>query len=199
MKIKLTEEQYKRLLVENDKDFLDGAINFKHIGNKVSPFIVKLFNIINEKCKDCAFDKMTAMIKNDFALTEQEATLLTYNYNNFKIGTKGITDDFSEVLGEPLIYYGKFLYDTTVPVHGRVYGEIGGWAEGYATSYEDFLEVLQNGEGDVVIDWNDRVDAELYDVDWELDDEGAEERTIDDTDDYDEDNMEEFLNRVSIG
>ena len=69
---------------------------------------------------------MTAMIKNDFALTEQEATLLTYNYNNFKIGTKGITDDFSEVLGEPLIYYGKFLYDTTVPVHGRVYGEIGG-------------------------------------------------------------------------
>ena len=46
MKIKLTEEQYKRLLVENDKDFLDGQVNFKHIGNKVTPFVVRLFNII---------------------------------------------------------------------------------------------------------------------------------------------------------
>ena len=91
------------------------------------------------------------------------------------------------------------MYDTTVPVHGRVYGEISGWAEGYATSYENFLEVLQNGEGDVVIDWNDRVDAELYDVDWEIDDDSAMERTIDDADDYNEDDMEEFLNRVSIG
>ena len=45
MKIKLTEEQYNRLLVENDKDFLDGYINFKHIGNKVTPFIVRLFGL----------------------------------------------------------------------------------------------------------------------------------------------------------
>ena len=84
MKIKLTEEQYNRLLVENDKDFLDGQVNFKHIGNKVSPFIVRLFNIINEKCKDCPWDHMVGIIKNDFSLTEQEATLLTYNYNNFR-------------------------------------------------------------------------------------------------------------------
>jgi len=199
MKIKLTEEQYNRLLVEDDKDFLDGAINFKHIGNKVSPFIVKLFNIINEKCKDCPWDQVVGIIKNDFALTEEEATLLTYNYNNFRAHRPNDEWTFDEALGEPLIYYGKFLYDTAVPVHGRVYGEISGWAEGYATSYEDFLEVLQNGEGDVVIDWNDRVDAELYDVDWDIDDDGAMERTIDDADEYDEDNMEEFLNRVSIG
>ena len=63
MKIKLTEEQYNRLLVENDKDFLDGQVNFKHIGNKVSPFIVKLFNIINEKCKDCPWDQVVGIIK----------------------------------------------------------------------------------------------------------------------------------------
>ena len=198
MKIKLTEEQYNRLLVENEKDFLDGDVNFKHIGNKVTPFIVKLFNIINEKCKDCSWDQMVGIIKNDFALTEQEAILLTYNYNNFRAHRPNDEWTFDEALGEPLIYYGKFLYDTTVPVHGRVYGEISGWAEGYATSYEDFLEVLQNGEGDVVIDWNDRVEAELYDVDWEIDDDSAMERTIDDADDYNEDDMEEFLNRVSI-
>ena len=49
MKIKLTEEQYNRLLVENDKDFLDGKVEFPHIGNKVNKFIVKLFNYIYEK------------------------------------------------------------------------------------------------------------------------------------------------------
>jgi len=199
MKIKLTEEQYNRLLVEDDKDFLDGAINFKHIGNKVSPFIVKLFNIINEKCKDCPFDKMTAMIKNDFALTEQEATLLTYNYNNFRGKRPNDEWTFDEVLGEPLVYYGKFLYDMSVPVYGSVHGEIDGWAEGYATSYEDFIEVLQNGEAEVSVDWNDRVDVELYDVDWEVDDDYANDKTIEAGDEYDEDNMEEFLNRVSIG
>ena len=34
MKIKLTEQQYNRLLVENDKSFLDGNVDFPHIGNE---------------------------------------------------------------------------------------------------------------------------------------------------------------------
>ena len=62
MKIKLTEEQYKRLLVENDKDFLDGQVNFKHIGNKVTPFIVKLYNIIAQK-SEMTWDSQVGMIK----------------------------------------------------------------------------------------------------------------------------------------
>ena len=49
MKIKLTEDQYKRLLVENDKSFLDGKVEFPHIGNVVNKFIVKLFNYLYEK------------------------------------------------------------------------------------------------------------------------------------------------------
>lgn len=200
MKIKLTEEQYNRLLVEDDKDFLDGDINFKHIGNKVSPFLVKLFNIINEKCNDCPFDKMTAMIENDFALTEQEATLLTYNYNNFRAHRPNDEWTFDAVLGEPLIYYGKFLYDMEVPVQGIVDGYISGWVEAYATSYEDLLEVLQNGEGEVTADWNDRVDANVHDVDWDVDEDYAIERVREYIEDgEDEDNMEEFLNKVSIG
>jgi len=199
MKIKLTEEQYNRLLVEDDKDFLDGAINFKHIGNKVTPFLVRLFNIVNEKCNDCPFDKMTAMIKNDFALTEQEATLLTYNYNNFRAKRPNDEWTFDAVLGEPLVYYGKFLYDTEVPVQGYVSGYIGGWAEAYATSYENFLEQLQNGDAEMTADWSDSVEAEMYDVDWDIDDDYAVDRVIDDAGDYDEEDMEEFLNKVSIG
>ena len=45
MKIRLTESQYSRLLKEDDKDFLDGMVNFKTIGNKVNFAIAKLFNM----------------------------------------------------------------------------------------------------------------------------------------------------------
>ena len=199
MKIKLTEEQYNRLLVENDKDFLGGQVNFEHIGNKVTPFIVRLFNIINKKCKDCPFNELVAIIKNDFALTEQEATLLTYNYNNFRAHRPNDEWTFDEVLGEPLIYYGKFLYDTQVPVDGTVTGFISGWAEGYATSYEDFLEVLQNREAKMTADWNAVADAEIHDIDWSIDDDYAIENVGDEVGEYYEDDFSDFIGNVSIG
>jgi len=198
MKIKLTEEQYNRLLVENDKDFLDGQVNFKHIGNKVTPFIVKLFNILKEKCKDCPFDKMMSMIKNDFALTEQEATLLTYNFNNFNAKNSFI-EDFKEVLGQPLVYYGKFLYDMNIPVYGQVNGMIDGWAEGYGTSYVDFLEQIGNGDVEIIADWSGRVDADTYDVEWSVDDDYAQDQVSDIWHEYDEDDLSDFIDRVSIG
>jgi len=197
MKIKLTEEQYNRLLVENDKDFLDGQVNFKHIGNKVTPFIVRLFNIIAKK-SEMTWDAQVRMIKNDFSLTEQEATLLTYNFNNFK-SQKGVTDDFNEVLGQPLVYYGKFLFDMDVPVYGNIGGTIDGWAEGYATSYEDFLEQIQNGDVEAIPDWSSRVDADTYDVDWEVDEDYANDKVSDVGDEYDEADSSDFMDRVSIG
>ena len=198
MKVKLTEEQYNRLLVENEKDFLDGDVNFKHIGNKVTPFVVRLFNIINEKCKDCPWDQMVGMIKNDFSLTEAEAVLLTYNFNNFK-AQKGITDDFSSVLGEPLVYYGRFIFDTEVPVFGTVSGYIDGYAEAYATSYEEFLEQLQNGDVEVVADWNNRVDSYDHDTDWEVDHDYAHDRVSDNTSDFSEEELDDFKDSVTIG
>lgn len=197
MKIKLTEEQYNRLLVENDKDFLDGQVNFKHIGNKVTPFIVKLFNILKEKCKDCPFDKMMSMIKNDFALTEQEATLLTYNFNNFNAKNSFI-EDFKEVLGQPLVYYGKFLYDMNIPVYGQVNGMIDGWAEGYGTSYADFLEQIGNGDVEIIADWSGSVDADTYDVEWSVDDDYAQDQVSDIWHEYDEDDLSDFIDRVSM-
>ena len=197
MKIKLTEEQYNRLLVENDKDFLDGDVNFKHIGNKVTPFIVKLFNIIAQKSKK-TWDAQVGMVKNDFSLSEAEAVLLVYNFNNFK-ALKGITDDFSEVLGEPLTYYGRFSFDTEVPVFGTVSGYIDGHAEGYATSYEDFLENLQNGDIEVVPNWNGRVDTDDYNTEWEVDHDYAHDRVADLTMDYDEEELDDFKDRVTIG
>ena len=197
MKIKLTEEQYNRLLVENEKDFLDGDVNFKHIGNKVTPFIVKLFNIIAKK-SEMTWDAEVRMIKNDFSLTEAEAVLLTYNFNNFK-AQKGITDDFSSVLGEPLVYYGRFIFNTEVPVFGTVSGYIDGYAEAYATSYEEFLEQLQNGDVEVVADWNNRVDSYDHDTNWEVDRDYAQDRVSDNTIDFDEEELGDFKDRVTIG
>ena len=197
MKIKLTEEQYNRLLVENEKDFLDGDVNFKHIGNKVTPFIVKLFNIIAKK-SEMTWDAQVRMIKNDFSLTEAEAVLLTYNFNNFK-AQKGITDDFSSVLGEPLVYYGRFIFDTEVPVFGTVSGYIDGYAEAYATSYEEFLEQLQNGDVEVVADWNNRVDSYDNDTEWEVDHDYAHDRVSDNTSDFSEEELDDFKDSVTIG
>lgn len=199
MKIKLTEEQYKRLLVENDKDFLDGQVNFQHIGNKVTPFIVKLFNIISKKSK-MTWDAQVGMVKNDFSLTEAEAVLLVYNFNNFK-STKGITDDFSEVLGEPLIYYGKFIFDTDIPVFGTVSGYIDGYAEGYATSYEEFRDQLEDGDVEILPDWNNSVETYDHNTEWEVDHDYAMDRLQDNIMDYDvEDLMDsEFMDKVSIG
>jgi len=197
MKIKLTEYQYNRLLLENDKDFLDGYVNFKHIGNKVTPFVVRLFNIIAKK-SEMTWDAQVRMIKNDFSLTEAEAVLLTYNFNNFK-AQKGITDDFSSVLGEPLVYYGRFIFDTEVPVFGTVSGYIDGYAEAYATSYEEFLEQLQNGDVEVVPDWNNRVDSYDNDTEWEVDHDYAHDRVSDNTSDFSEEELDDFKDSVTIG
>jgi hypothetical protein len=194
MRIKLTEEQYNRLLVENEKDFLDGQVNFKHIGNKVNPFIVKLFTIIYNKCNKCDYARVMKMIKNDFSLTEAESHLLSYNYHQFLL--KDGTGNFNHFLGEPLEYYGKFVFDTPVPVYGTVWGYIAGVAEGYATSYEDFIDQLRDGMFDVSADWRHNVEADTYDVDWELEDDHANEKIVDDVADYDED---EIMDRITIG
>ena len=74
MKIKLTEEQYNRLLVENDKDFLEGEVNFRHVGNKINKFIVKLFNILKKKGISELYPAMN-MLKVDFSLDEDESLM----------------------------------------------------------------------------------------------------------------------------
>ena len=101
MKIRLTENQYKRLLKEDDKDFLDGEVNFKNIGNKVDRFIAKLFcNLVkNDKYKpnDLTTEKLKSSnpfkygqlhnIKNRIielgGYSDSESLLLTYNYVKF--------------------------------------------------------------------------------------------------------------------
>jgi hypothetical protein len=47
--------------------------------------------------------------------------------------------------------------------------------------------------------WNDRVDADTYDVEWSVDEDYAHDQLSDVSMDYNEDDLSDFIERVSIG
>ena len=207
MRIKLTEEQYNRLLVENDKKFLDGKVEFPNIGNKVSKFIVKLFNYIHKKVGHTAeglgrWGSIVRIIKHDFSLSQSEAILLTYNYNGFSNKNHGVKEgDYSKFLGEPLEFYGDFKFNTQVPVYARVNGEMDGWVTGTATSQDEFIEKLASGDyDDIDSDWNS--DVQEYDEhgpEWEIDSDYAYDRISDEIGDLRRDgDIKHIKDRIEI-
>ena len=170
MKIKLTEQQYNRLLVENDKSFLDGKVDFPHIGNKVNKFIVKLFNYIYEKKGSYTPSQnweIREMMVRDFGLTVPEAKLLIHNYDLFS--DEGVSE-FSSYLGEPLEFYGELKFNTRIPMSAYISGTMDGYITGHATSVDDFIDKLENNDWeDVDTDWNDDIESYPEDVEWEID------------------------------
>ncbi len=171
MKIKLTEGQYKRLLVENDKSFLDGKVDFPHIGNKVNKFIVKLFNYIHQKVgpfTQSNRNDIKDIITRDFGLTKAEAELLRHNYANFSHDTD--TDDFSEFIGADLEFYGELKFNTRIPMQAWITGTMDGYVTGHATSVDDFIDKLEkDGWEDVDTDWLGDVESYAEDAEWEID------------------------------
>jgi len=171
MKIKLTEGQYNRLLVEDDKKFLDGKVEFPHIGNKVNKFIVKLFNYIHQKVgpfKPSNNMEIRDIITRDFGLTDGEAELLRHNYDTFS-GSEGVSE-FSSYLGEPLEFYGELKFNTRIPMSAYISGTMDGYITGHATSVDDFIDKLENNDWeDVDTDWNDDIESYPEDADWEID------------------------------
>jgi hypothetical protein len=169
MKIKLTEGQYKRLLVENDKSFLDGKVDFPHIGNKVNKFIVKLFNYIHQKVgpfTQSNRNDIKDIITRDFGLTKAEAELLRHNYANFSHDT----DDFSEFIGADLEFYGELKFNTRIPMQAWITGTMDGYVTGHATSVDDFIDKLEkDGWEDVDTDWLGDVESYAEDAEWEID------------------------------
>ena len=136
MKLRLTEGQYKRLLSEDNKSFLDGQVDFKNIGNKVDGFVAKCFEYIFRlrRTTTTADANMWRMyvgdFKKEFSLTMNESTLLSYNYLMFNDGT----GDFKKFIGKPLEYFGNFSWSGFFPVSAYISGEIAGEFTGYATT-----------------------------------------------------------------
>jgi len=188
MKIRLTENQYKRLLKENDKDFLDGNVGFKNIGNKIDRFISKLFcNLVNNdkylpneltseslKTTDplalSNFSDIFDRIKELGGYTDSESILLSYNYIKLydtiiRLNEEG---NCNNLVGIPLEFYGKFSHYATIQHTAYVSGYSSGSGELYTTSYDDFIDKWENGEVELN-DSGDNIDYECYDLYWETD------------------------------
>jgi len=181
MKIKLTESQYNRLLLENDKSFLEGKVEFPHIDNKVNKFIVKLFNYIYEKVGPYTIHnqrEIRQIMVRDFGLTLAESKLLTHNYGTFS--SSGEVDEFSSYLGEPLEFWGEFRYNTTIPISAYVSGYIPGWVTGHASDYEEFIEQVKSGDWeDIDSEWSEDIESYPEDAEWDFDSDYAVDRIKD--------------------
>ena len=98
--------------------------------------------------------------------------IICYNYYLLwnKTNPSYYEGDFSEFLGEPLEFYGHWVYNDEIPLRGYVNGYQSGKYEGYATNQEEFLDQLENGEYynyDVIGNF---VDFDASYIDWEIDD-----------------------------
>jgi hypothetical protein len=188
MKIRLTESQYSRLLKEDDKDFLDGMVNFKTIGNKVNFAIAKLFVMMQREGKfipNLDYLKLSDPIySNNFrdivkyiilmlSVENSEAILLAHNYSSFlwdKIVIASEKDDPNLLVGEPLQFFGKYKYPITYYWHGYINGNSSGNLECYATDDDDFTKKIDGGIFDVMENSNDYIDYDMSSVHWEPDD-----------------------------
>jgi len=181
MKIRLTESQYKRLLSEDNKSFLDGQVNFRNIGNKVDGFVAKCFEYIFKLTKNPSPSKFQwrfymGEFKKEFNLSIPESTLLAHNYINFN----DQTGDFKKFIGEPLEYFGKFTLEATIPVNAYVSGDIYGDYIGYATSTEEFYDKISDGDyDDYDPDWDGGIEYDCHDLNWEIDGDYASDRLYD--------------------
>jgi len=190
MKIRLTENQYKRLLKEDDKDFLDGMVNFKNIGNKVDKSIAKLFSVvqrgdnfvpnikfnmvIDTPMRNDSFNKIVKRFQEFMGYTNAEAILLGYNYCKMydDIVSANETGNWESLIGKPLEFYGKFSHPITVYHTGFITGYSSGSAETYATDYDNFIDKFESGEVETT-DNGDNIDYECYDIHFETDWDGT--------------------------
>lgn len=188
MKIRLTENQYKRLLKEDDSDFLDGNVNFRNVGNKTDKIISKLYcNLVksdrylpnglttemlitNDPFALPNFSNIFDRIKELGGYTNSETLLLTYNYVKLydtivSLNEEGNCDN---LVGMPLEFYGRFSHYVNVQHYAYVSGWSSGSGEFYTTSYDDFIDRWENSEVEITDD-GDNIDYECYDLNWETD------------------------------
>lgn len=171
MKLRLTEGQYKRLLSEDNKSFLDGQVDFKNIGNRVDKFVANCFEYIYKITATDNVNFLTRTFMTEFSITEGESALLSHNYNKLNDGT----GEFKKFIGEPLEFYGEFSWEGALPVMSHINGTVDGKYTGYATSPEEFYEKMEEGDYDDVYDEGGDVDWDHNYIDWEIDYDWASE------------------------
>ena len=163
MKIKLTESQYNRLLTEDTG-------KFGRLTDKVTPFIVKLFKLIENKLPPTApLNIKIKFLRDTMALPINEALIVAYTYEQFY--KENITN-WDNLIGEPLQFKGIYSFTGDVPMTADM------WARGYgpatiyaiAGSKEEALEKSIDSSA-FVVDENSIVDDN---IDWDTDIENIE-------------------------
>ena len=180
MKIRLTESQYKRLIKEDDKSFLDGDLDFMNIDNKVTPVVSKIYMVLKNKnfepsidylrlknpIESITFRKIAEEIRNLTGYQNDEVILLTHNYCTVLWEDIKNTDDWKSLVGLPLQYYGKMNHPYSVNWSGYLSGWGSGSVSAYATDYEDFQSKIDEGEVEIDYD-NGEIDYDDRDIQWE--------------------------------
>ncbi len=180
MKIRLTESQYKRLIKEDDKSFLDGDLDFMNIDNKVTPVVSKIYMVLKNKnfepsidylrlknpIESITFRKIAEEIRNLTGYQNDEVILLTHNYCTVLWEDIKNIDDWKYLVGLPLQYYGKMNHPYSVNWSGYLSGWGSGSVSAYATDYEDFQSKIDEGEVEIDYD-NGEIDYDDRDIQWE--------------------------------
>ena len=157
-KFKVTESQYKRLIKEDSQDF-------GRLTDKVTPFIVKLFKLIENKLPETApLNIKIKFLRDTLALPTNEALIVAYTYEQFY---KEDMTNWDNLIGKPLHYKAIYSFTGDVPMVADM------WARGYgpATIYVmggSREEALQKSIDDAafIVDENSIVEDE---IDWDTD------------------------------
>ena len=189
MKIRLTERQYSRLLTE-DKDY--GKLD-----STITTYMIKMFEFLdNMHTKKGFADKLTDTntIKTYLGLNDHEANILYHNYISKWENRKG------DIVGEPLDFVATYTIRTIMPLIVSAKTYLPGFVEVTASSSEDALDKVLNGEYITMYLDENSLEFNNPDLDFDLpyDAEIMEDMVIDQVDDVDWENTEEIEYRIKI-
>ena len=88
MKVKLTETQYNRLLTETQQ-----------VGDKVTPFVVKMFKLIENKVGFKHLENVMAFLMDTMSLSVNDALVVATTYEQFR---EEEMTEWDNLIGKPL-------------------------------------------------------------------------------------------------
>ena len=188
MKIKLTENQYNRLLTE-DK-------NYGRLGDSFQQYMIRTFKLLGKK--NLSDEEMKKTIKGDLGLSDHETNILLYNYKNKFLPLP--VSEYDSLIGEPIDFVGTYKIAVNMPtvVSCRTY--IDGFVEVTANSKEDAINKVENGTYERMYLDTNSLDFMNPELDFDLPDDGEimEEMTLDNFRDVDWSDEDEVEWRVKL-
>jgi hypothetical protein len=189
MKIRLTERQYSRLLTE-DKDY--GKLD-----STITTYMIKMFEFLDDIHTKKGFaDKLHDIntIKTYLGLNDHEANIVYHNYINKWENRKG------DIVGEPLDFVATYTIETMMPTVVSVRTYLPGFVEVTASSSEDALDKVLNGEYNTMYLDENSSEFDKPDLDYDMygDADIMEDMVIDHVGDVDWEDTEEIEDRIKI-